>query len=81
MQSQLVKDIGQMNEKVYRTYLDVFQALKNQLPKSIFYEKEKILAGVKLTAISIVGRQVRFQSSIFPEQTTDLRKEIGAKRT
>lgn len=41
-----------MNENLFTTYLEVFHALKiRYLPKSIFFEQEKTLAGMQLVAL------------------------------
>ena len=49
---QLIKDIKKLNENLYTTHLEVFHALKiRYLSKSIFYEHEKMVAGVELAAL------------------------------
>ena len=48
LNSQLVKDLEKLNENLFTTHLEVFHALKiRYLPKSIFFEQEKMEAGVK----------------------------------
>lgn len=52
LQPQLVKDIKKMNLNIFTTYLEIFHSLKiRYLPKSIFFEQEKMEAGVKLAAL------------------------------
>jgi len=57
----LVKDMEKLNLNIYTTYLEVFHSLKiRYLPKSIFFEKEKMISGVKLAAMDHnynVGRE------------------------
>ena len=49
---QLVKDLAKMNENVFTTYLEVFHSLKiKYLPKSTFFEQEKMIAGAYLAAM------------------------------
>ena len=49
LQSQLVKDMVKMNENVSTSSLEIFHALKiRYLPKSTFFEKEKMIAGTEL---------------------------------
>ena len=62
---QLVRDLKQLNENIFTTHLEVFHALKiRYLPKSIFFEQEKMVAGVELAALdhnsNINRRQVSF---------------------
>ena len=52
MEKQLTKDMEKINKNVYTTYLEVFHSLKiRYVPKSIFFEQEKMLAGAKLAAL------------------------------
>ena len=52
LNKQLQKDLEKLNENIFTTYLEVFHALKiRYLPKSIFYEEEKMLAGARLAAL------------------------------
>ena len=51
-QRQLVKDLAMLNENVSTSELEVFHSLKiRYLPKSIFYEKEKMIAGTELAVM------------------------------
>jgi len=48
----LVKDVQKMNQHVFTTYVEVFHALKiRYLPKSIFFEAEKMIAAMELSAL------------------------------
>lgn len=48
----MVKDLKKMNQHVFTTYLEVFHALKiRYLPKSIFFEQEKMVVGMELAAL------------------------------
>ena len=52
MNPVLVRDLKKMNHHVFTTYLEVFHALKiRYLPKSIFFEAEKMVAGMELFAL------------------------------
>ena len=52
MNSGLVKDVAKLNENLFTTHLEVFHALKiRYIPKSIFFEQEKMIAGVELAAL------------------------------
>ena len=52
MQSQLVKDMKKMSENASTSAVEIFHALKiRYLPKSIFYEKEKMMASTKLAIL------------------------------
>ena len=49
---QLVADLRLLNENIFTTHLEVFHALKiRYLPKSIFFENEKMVAGTELAAL------------------------------
>ena len=49
---QLVKDIVYMSENVFTTEVEVFHALKiRYLPKSTFFELDKMVAGAELAAM------------------------------
>ena len=48
----LLQDLKKLNENVFTTYLEVFHALKiRYLPKSIFFEQPKMVAGLQLAAL------------------------------
>ena len=48
----LVKDLEQMTEQVQTTMLEVFHGVKiRYLPKSIFYQMEKMIAGTQLAVM------------------------------
>ena len=64
MHKVLMKDMEKMNKNIYTTYLEVFHSLKIQyIPKSIFFEQEKMVSGAKLAArdhnTNITREQVR----------------------
>lgn len=45
----LIKDMEKMNKNINITYLEVFHSLKIwSIPKTIFFEQEKMVAGAKL---------------------------------
>ena len=51
-QTQLMKDMAKMSENVSTAALEVFHSLKiRYLPKSIFYEKEKMVAATELAVM------------------------------
>ena len=51
-QRMLVKDLEQMTEQVQTTMLKVFHGVKiRYLPKSIFYQMEKMVAGTQLAVM------------------------------
>ena len=48
----LVKDFEKMTEQVHTTLLEVFHSVKiRYLPKSIFFQMEKMIAGTQLAAL------------------------------
>ena len=52
LQSELVKDMKKMSENASTSALEIFHALKiRYLPKSIFFEKEKMIAGTALAVM------------------------------
>jgi len=61
LEKQLVKDFSKMNLQIYTTYLEVFHAVKiRYLPKSIYFNIEKMIAGTQLAALDHnhnVGRE------------------------
>ena len=61
LQSQLVKDMKKMSENASTSALEIFHALKiRYLPKSIFFEKEKMIAGTEIAVMDHnfnVGRE------------------------
>ena len=55
-QAQLVKDMHKLNENISTAGLEVFHSLKiRYLPKSIFFEKDKMLAS---TALAIMDHNL-----------------------
>ena len=63
---QLVKDLKRMNENVFTTYLEVFHSLKiRYLPKSTFFEQEKMIAGVQIAALDHNSNIDRGQVCLF----------------
>ena len=64
----LLKDMIQMTEQVNTTVLEVFHAVKiRYLPKSTFYQMEKMIAGTQLAALdhnnSVNREQVSYINS------------------
>ena len=64
MDKVLMKDMEKMNKNIYTTYLEVFHSLKIwYIPKSIFFEQEKMVSGAKFAAqdhnTNITREQVR----------------------
>ena len=52
LQKQVVADLSLMTELVYTTLLEVFHSVKiRYLPKSIFFNMEKMIAGTQLAAL------------------------------
>lgn len=52
LNKSLLKDMELLNLNVFTTHLEVFHALKiRYLPKSIFYEQEKMEAGMMIAAL------------------------------
>ena len=64
--NQLVSDMKKMNENIFTTYLEVFHSLKiRYLPKSIFFEQEKMVAGMQLAALDHNNNINRDQVGIY----------------
>ena len=52
MDKVLMKDMKKMNKSIYTAYLEVFCSLKiRYIPKSVFFEQEKMVTGAKLAAL------------------------------
>ena len=50
--SELVKVMERMNDNIYTTYLEVFHSVKiRYVPKQIFFEQDKMVAGTALEAL------------------------------
>ena len=72
-----------MNKSIYTPYLEVLHSLKiGCIPKGIFFEHEKMVAGAKLAALdhntSITREQVRLIDILLQLCPNSIRKNLSS---